>query len=403
MLYRLELENFYSVRLPQALDLRVADNVPDEPERLDPVFKGSKERAARVIAIFGPNASGKTTVLKAIAFLRWFISDSDRGSPDAGLPCERFNDAFAATAPMRLAIEFGGRLDLTSDPPDDTTEYGAWRYELEMQPGPNRITVVSEVLRQRPAGKSKWARSFERVGNKVKAARSFNISGFSPIVNKVRDNASLISTLAHINHKPSLALRSAALMIAGNVGIDRFEYNDDIVAPHYASNDFRLKTLNREIQRIDVGIKRMYVDQTANGPIAMFEHEGLELPMPMSLESRGTRTFIKYFPLIDMAFESGGLALIDEIDVSIHPLILPEIIKWFHDPKRNPHRAQLWITCHAASLLEDLLKEEIFFCEKDKLGRTSIFGLQDIQNVRRTDNRYRKYLSGVYGAIPQIG
>jgi hypothetical protein len=48
-------------------------------------------------------------------------------------------------------------------------------------------------------------------------------------------------------------------------------------------------------------------------------------------------------------------------------------------------------------------KEEVFFCEKDSQGRTSVYGLQDIQNVRRTDNRYRKYLSGVYGAVPRLG
>jgi len=147
----------------------------------------------------------------------------------------------------------------------------------------------------------------------------------------------------------------------------------------------------------------MHIQQLATGPMAYFDHEGLQHPMPWHLESHGTRNFIKYFPLIHAALLNGGVAVIDEIDVSIHPLVLPEIVRWFHDEKRNPNKAQLWMSCHAASLLEDLLKEEIFFCEKDGHGRTSIYGLQDIQDVRRTDNRYRKYLSGVYGAVPQIG
>ena len=95
--------------------------------------------------------------------------------------------------------------------------------------------------------------------------------------------------------------------------------------------------------------------------------------------------------------------MLDELDAAIHPMILPEIVRWFHDPVRNPHNAQLWTTCHNVSLLEDLTKEEVFFCEKDPAGRTRVYGLRDIQDVRRTDNLYRKYLGGVFGAVPHIG
>ena len=59
------------------------------------------------------------------------------------------------------------------------------------------------------------------------------------------------------------------------------------------------------------------------------------------------------------------MLLLDEMDASIHPIVLPEILRWFHDPKRNPANAQLWITCHNASLLDTLVKEEVLFTEKD--------------------------------------
>jgi hypothetical protein len=223
------------------------------------------------------------------------------------------------------------------------------------------------------------------------------------VIDKVRDNASLISTLAQFDHKPSLRLRDAARTISGNILIDRTEIRDDDAIRYYAGNSLFVDKLNKEIQRIDLGIRRMNIVQGSTGPVALFEHEGLQQPMPWILESHGTRSFVRSFPFLQEALQRGGIALIDEIDISIHPLVLPEIIRWFQDPQRNPFKAQLWITCHAASLLEDLLKEEIFFCEKDSKGRTSIYGLQNIQNVRRADNRYRKYLSGVYGAVPQIG
>ncbi|MGJ4999345.1 AAA family ATPase [Bradyrhizobium sp. HKCCYLS3077] len=404
MLYRLELENFYSVRKPQVVDLRVGKGVPEAPGRFEPLFPESKERAPRIVAIFGPNASGKSTILRALAFIGWFIHGSFQLPPGTSLPCERFNDAEGQELPLRLALEASGPLDLLATELDETTEYGAWRYELEIVKLDNRYIVRTEALRQRANGRGKWTRVFERVGDSVQASKVFGLSGFSKVIDKVRDNASLIATLAQFDHPLSLKLREVALTIGGNIsGSDRNELTDTSAIQYYATNSSVVEALNREIQRIDLGIRKMEVVPQATGPMAFFEHEGLQSPMPWGLESHGTRSFIKNFPWLYIGLFRGGIVLIDEIDVSIHPLVLPEIIRWFADRQKNPHGAQLWVTCHSASLLEELLKEEVFFCEKDSQGQTSIYGMQDIENVRRTDNRYRKYLSGAYGAVPQIG
>jgi hypothetical protein len=71
-----------------------------------------------------------------------------------------------------------------------------------------------------------------------------------------------------------------------------------------------------------------------------------------------------------------------------------QVWRWFHDPERNPRNAQLWMSCHNVTLLDELIKEEVYFCEKDSRGRTRLYGLQDIQAVRRNDNYYQKYLGG---------
>ncbi|MDP3525582.1 MAG: AAA family ATPase, partial [Hoeflea sp.] len=73
MIYKLEIENFYSVRERQVIDLTVGKKVPEEPGRLVPIHDGSEERAPRLIAIYGANASGKSNVLRAITFLSWFV------------------------------------------------------------------------------------------------------------------------------------------------------------------------------------------------------------------------------------------------------------------------------------------------------------------------------------------
>lgn len=124
---------------------------------------------------------------------------------------------------------------------------------------------------------------------------------------------------------------------------------------------------------------------------------------PLLYESHGTRQFLKLFPLISDALATGSIVVIDELDAAMHSMLLPEIIGWFHDPVRNPHNAQLWTSCHNVSLLEELSKEEIVFCDKDWRGRTEMYALADVKGVRRDENYYKKYLGGVFGAVPQFG
>jgi AAA15 family ATPase/GTPase len=164
-----------------------------------------------------------------------------------------------------------------------------------------------------------------------------------------------------------------------------------------------MSKLNNELGRIDVGVEGMRFQDSQNGPVLLFKHKGLHVEMPWMLESHGTRAFIKMFPFLNAALDGGGIAVIDEMDAAIHPLVLPELIRWFHDAHgRNKLDGQLLLSCHSASLLDDLTKEEIVICEKDRQGRTSVHSLMDVK-VRRDDNHYRKYLSGIYGGVPTIG
>jgi len=91
------------------------------------------------------------------------------------------------------------------------------------------------------------------------------------------------------------------------------------------------------------------------------------------------------------------------MDAAIHPVVLPELVRWFYDKqRRNKFDAQLWLSCHSTSLLDDLNKEEIVVCEKNRQGRTHLHSLMEVK-VRRDENHYRKYLSGAYGGVPHIG
>jgi hypothetical protein len=400
MLYELEIENFYSIRDAQVIDLRVAANAPELPERFAHLWKGSRDRAPKVVAIFGPNASGKSTVLRALSFVAWFARDSFSIAPGARLPFEKFNNLEGREAPTRLAISLAGLVD----PTDESGEALQCRYQYEVEIDGNH-QVLSEAMHYWPPDTGRKVRLFGRdADGKVVGSSTFGLAGFRQALEKVlRPNASVISTLAQLKHPFATSIWQAANLVFSNILIERSDGVEDQLVRFYADNPTLVVGLNREIERIDLGIRAMKLEMGPSGPIALFAHEGHDGLVPLVLESHGTRTFLRLYPFLSRALETGGIAVLDELDSAIHPLVLPEILRWFYDPERNPHDAQLWMTCHNASLLEDLVKEEVLFCAKTHDGRSEVYPLSDIQAVRRDDNYYRKYLGGSYGAVPQIG
>jgi hypothetical protein len=405
MIHRLEIENFYSIRETQVIDLRIGAKVPDEEGRFAEVKDGSGERVPKTVAFFGANASGKSNVLKALAFLRWFLLDSFAYPPDAGLPILRFADG--NHDPTRVRVHFDWFSDLASVDPEvlGDTPFSQYVYEVKVSGGQDGLmTVLAEVLRLQPAvGKSR--KVFERnERGEVESGSSFPLTGLRHVLAKLRPNVSTTSTIAQfMEHTPTKVLLDWARRFSANILLEKTVYDERAVIQYYASNPLLLRDLNHTLSRVDIGIRSMSIVQTTGGFEPLFEHLGLNRPLLFLFESEGTRQFLRVYPHIWEALQRGGVALLDEIDSTIHPMLLPEILRWFYDPETNKHQAQLWMSGQSASLLEELKKEEIFFTEKDQQGRTRIYGLGDIESVRRSDNFYQKYLGGVYGAVPRIG
>lgn len=409
MLYRLQVENFFSIRDLQTLDLSIDGNVPDPDGRFAAVFDGADLRAPKVVALYGANASGKTTILRALQFLVTMIRDSVQRTIPGFPGCERFNDEESANRPMRFAIEFGGIMSPTPQiislaEQGESVEQGIYRYELEIEIREGVAQrITTEALRQKPNGQGKWRRVFERdaEGN-VKDSKYFKLSGFQHLVKTLAHNHSVLSSFAKFQHVPSQTFVEIARKVLFQIE-PVHSSGDSEVIEYLKGEPYMLSRLNDELSRVDVGVEGLRFQETVNGRILLFQHSGLHAEMPWLLESHGTRAFIKMFPFIVMALDNGGIAAIDEMDSAIHPVILPELVSWFYDgSNRNKFDAQLWLTCHSASLLDDLHKEEIVVCEKDRQGRTRLYSLMDVK-VRRDENHYRKYLSGAYGGVPHLG
>lgn len=395
MIRKLMIENFFSIKEPQTLDLEIARNATDPDGRFVTPIKGSPARFPRVVVLFGANASGKTNVLRAFLFLADFVMDSFHW------PRERLRQRYAPFADTagrrdgtRLTLEFEEET-FYNDKPRRT-----YVYHLEIDYQAQRVR--REALFHFPLGRK--GRLFERIGEELKFGKGFKPRRRSSVPSKIPPGASLISTYAHFEHPGALAACGWMRKIITNVEA-RSKASD--VEPtgteHYKNDANLLRHFVRQVGRIDLGIEGVAL-KAFNGEVRpVFTHDGLALPLPFELESGGTKLFYNVFPHLSAALNEGGVAVFDELDADIHPLLLPEFVRMFQDKETNPKNAQLIMSCHSATLLEYLEKEEVFFTEKDAKGRTAIYGLKNIKGVRRDMNLYGKYLLGAFGAIPNIG
>ena len=158
-----------------------------------------------------------------------------------------------------------------------------------------------------------------------------------------------------------------------------------------------------QVQQSDLGIEGMEIADDFGGKHIRFNHTGLDDPVVLGFESKGTRRLVHLLPLIKFGLDETGLVILDEIDGALHVDLLSEILNRFRSHESNPRGAQLLVSSHHVGLLDDLEKEELFIVEKDDCGATRVYGAQDVKGLRRDVRLYPKYRAGVLGGLPRFG
>ena len=127
--------------------------------------------------------------------------------------------------------------------------------------------------------------------------------------------------------------------------------------------------------------------------------DGTDINMPISFESDGTIRLIEYVPLLYLVLTKDCVVFIDEIERSLHPILIKEIITKISESMTA--KGQLIFTTHESCLLDqDILRpDEIWFAQKDTEQATQFYPLSDF-NIHKTANIENGYLYGRYGGIP---
>ena len=129
------------------------------------------------------------------------------------------------------------------------------------------------------------------------------------------------------------------------------------------------------------------------------DKEGHKVFFPFGWESDGTKRLLEYTPLINGVINAEVVFVVDEIERSIHPMMIKELIRKISSD--TSAQGQLIFTTHESCLLDQeiLRTDEIWFTQKDKGGATHMYSLSDF-NISNTANIEDGYLNGRYGGIP---
>jgi AAA15 family ATPase/GTPase len=354
-----------------------------------------------VLGIFGPNASGKSNVIRALDDLLLYMINGTRlqGTDPRKFVPFKLDEASAGKPTsfrLRVAVQqtiytyflevnqaqiFWERLEYCPPPPkqnrllydrrwDETTKSFVWKN------GPNFVGAHTQLEERLQASEPFMSLLSKQLLVNVIAPIQLWFS-FYPFVGLATryEPANYLIAATRIHREPDHQKRLREILRHFDIGLS------DI-----------------ETKRIDpTGAQDRILYQV----IARHDCNDVQIRWPFEEESDGTQQLLILADQMLIAFEDGSLMLKDELEASVHPQITRAIIRMFQNPETNPKRAQLIFTSHDHTLQgEQLLRrDQIWYTRKRPDHSTELYGLSEFKE--RNDRDIAKaYMEGRYGAIP---
>ena len=416
MLIEFKVSNYLSFKEEESFSMIAASDKSLE----DNLIKMDNYNVLKSAILYGPNASGKTNLLVSIGFLRYLVVSSYKDSENKiELDSFKLDDTFL-DKPTKFEIMF---------------IKNKIRYLYTLLINKNRI--LEENLFHYPKGRKSYIFKRTEKTFSPKNNRELNF-----VNEKTANNILYLSMAGNLKVKP---LMDAYLWFKENVRMD-LPINPE---------EFNTKLINEEkgyihlaevfLRAADMGIHKLECKLEKSPPIEetlpkdfppkakkAFEdmivalrsekklksqneeaiiktyHEGMDIegkkklvPFELGNESSGTISLFKLSGPIYYILKNGYTLFFDEMDTSIHPLIVEVILKLFNDPLVNRNNAQLIFTTHNTAYLDldNMRRDQIWFVEKRDDGSSELYSL--VQYHPRKDHQIEKrYREGRYGAIP---
>jgi AAA15 family ATPase/GTPase len=383
----------------------------------------------RSSVIYGPNAAGKSNLLRALQTLQQLVQLSAGAFQEGqALPVRPFLFAAASdteatefeivfVAEDRVRYQYGCILNaervfkewLIAYPQGRAQRWFEREWESEQKTG-TRWWFGPNFKGDR-AERKVW-QDFTRANALfLSTAIQLNNAQLKPVFNWLTQKLIVLGPQVQFNPFLSLELlrggagleKLMGFMCAADVGIDRLELHEEEVAPAVPGP-------------VPPGAMRLHVElppgvgiaQASNKRVqvlAWHNRDGSTEQVPLDLveESDGTQKLFEFAGGWLRALESGAALFVDELDRSLHPHITRFLVERFHS-QHNDRNAQLVFTTHDTTLLDsDLMRrDQVWFVEKDSQRASHLYSLLDY-SPRKDEALERGYLKGRYGAIPFVG
>lgn len=418
MLIEFSVTNYRSILERQTLNM-AASTYFKELESLNTFIPDQNDGVPRLLRsslLYGPNASGKSTLIQALQFVKSQILNSQKES-QAGDAIDVV--PFKLTAASRVA---DSEFEITFIEQGVRYEYGFCC---------NRERFTEEWLIAYPLGRAqKW---FHRVfdAEAGKDAYKFSTSFLGGKKRhdiwkeQTRANALFFSTAIQLNNeqlKPAFDWFKQRLRVFDSVGgfspsytVQRCGKDEDrqrVVAFMNSADlsiaDIQLKETLFSADTLPKGmpaaIKDEFLKDMAGRKLVepRFFHKDVNtaeiVEFEGSEESDGTLALFAFAgPWLDV-IENERVLVVDELDTSLHPLLVHHLVKRLH---HEGTKAQLIFTTHDTTLLSPKLlrRDQVWFMEKNDKSATRLYPLSDF-SPRENEAIERGYLNGRYGGIP---